>query len=51
MSEQPTLSANELERRIRLLREAMSRMALDDLCKLIHDIQALGRKTNPGSKQ
>jgi len=51
MSEQSRLSANELERRIRLLQEAMSRMSTDDLSKLIHDIQALGRKTNPGSNQ
>ena len=30
----------ELERRVRLLQEAVSRMSVDELCKLIRDIQA-----------
>jgi hypothetical protein len=39
MSEHPPLSPDELERRAQRIREAMSRMSIDELCDLLHDIQ------------
>jgi hypothetical protein len=40
MSEHPTLSPDELERRAQQIREAMSRMSIDELCDLVRDIQS-----------
>jgi hypothetical protein len=47
MSEQPRLSADELERRVRQLRDAMSRMSIDEICELIRNIEAMCAKQRP----
>jgi hypothetical protein len=39
MSEHPSLSPDELERRAQRIRDAMSRMSIDELCDLLCDIQ------------
>jgi hypothetical protein len=44
MSEQPKLSADELERRVRQLQDAMSRMSINELCELIRNIEAICAK-------
>jgi hypothetical protein len=41
MSEQPKLSVDEFERRVRQLQDAMSRMSIDELCELIRNIEAI----------
>lgn len=43
MSEHPILSPDELERRAQRVREAMSRMSIDELCDLLRDIQNMMR--------
>jgi hypothetical protein len=45
MSEHPRPGSDELERRVRQLREAMSRMSTDELCDLMRDIQAKMRES------
>ena len=45
MSEHPNPSPDELERRVRQLREAMSRMSTDELCDLMRNIQARMRES------
>jgi hypothetical protein len=45
MSEHPSLGPDELERRVRQLRDAMSRMSTDELCDLMRDIQAKMRES------
>jgi hypothetical protein len=53
MSEHPRPSPDELERRVRQLRDAMTRMSTDELCDLMRDIQAKmreGAKDRPDAK-
>ncbi len=45
MSEHPRPSPDEWERRVRRLREAMSRMSTDELCDLMRDIEAKMRES------
>jgi hypothetical protein len=54
MSEHPTLDPDEMAHRVRQLREAMSRMSIDELCNLIRDIQDKMRgaaKDRPAAKK
>jgi hypothetical protein len=39
MSEPPILSPDELECRAQRIREAISRMSVDELCDLLRDLQ------------
>jgi len=47
MSEHRKLEPEELERRVRLLQEAVSRMTMDELSNLIRDIQLKMRDSEP----
>jgi len=45
MSEHPTIDPDEMARRVRRLREAITRMSIDELCNLMRDIQAKMHET------
>jgi Mn-dependent DtxR family transcriptional regulator len=52
MSEHPILSPDEVTRRAQQIREAMSRMSVDELCDLLRDLQKKMREvaSSPGTR-